>query len=117
MVKRAYVELRERAPYLKRLAFYTITEEEAAQFEWVHLTGSKPEDIDVVVPLDEADLEAMRRALDCYVTYAATVEAHRDGSGIKQHMSRQAHFELYQESYDPPLENLVEGLAETVLAV
>ena len=72
-VKRAYVALRERAPYLKRLAFYTITEEEAAQFESVHLTGSKPEEIDVVMPLDEADLEAMRQALDCYVTYAATI--------------------------------------------
>jgi hypothetical protein len=45
-VKRAYVELRERASYLKRLAFYTITEQEAAGFDWVHLTGSKPEEID-----------------------------------------------------------------------
>jgi hypothetical protein len=46
VVKRAYVELRERAPYLKRLAFYTITEEKAAGLGWVHLTGSKPEEID-----------------------------------------------------------------------
>lgn len=113
VVKRAYVELRERAPYLKRLAFYTMTQEEVAEFDWVHLTGSKPEDIDVVVPLDEDDLEAMSRALDCYVTYAATVEE----SGIKRHMSRAAYFELYQESYDPPLESLVERLAEPVLAV
>jgi LuxR family maltose regulon positive regulatory protein len=30
-VKRAYVELRERVSYLKRLAFYTLTEEEAAE--------------------------------------------------------------------------------------
>jgi len=81
VVKRAYVELRERVGYLKRLAFYTFTEEEVAQFEWVHLTGSRPEEIDVVVPLDEVDLEAMRRALDCYVTYAETIEAHLDGPG------------------------------------
>ena len=100
MVKRAYVELRERVDYLKRLAFYTITEEEAGQFEWVHLTGSKPEDIDVVVPLDEADLEAMRRALDCYVTYATTVESHLDGPGIKRNIPREAVFEIYQEAYD-----------------
>ena len=53
----------------------------SSQFEWVHLTGSKPEQIDIVVPLDEVDIEAMRRALGCYVTYAATVEAHRDGAG------------------------------------
>ena len=101
MVKRVYVELRERVSYLKRLAFYTITEEEAAQFEWVHLTGSKPEEIDVVVPLDEVDLEAMRRALDCYVTYAATVEE----SGIKRNIPREAVFEIYQEAHDPPLDD------------
>jgi LmbE family N-acetylglucosaminyl deacetylase len=108
VVKRAYVELRERAPYLKRLAFYTITEEDAAQSEWVHLTGSKVEDIDVVVTLDEVDVEVMRRALDCYVTYADTVEE----SGIKRDIPREAVFELYQEQHKPPLGNLLEGLIE-----
>jgi LmbE family N-acetylglucosaminyl deacetylase len=107
-VKRAYVELRERAPFLKRLAFYTITEEEAGQFEWVHLTGSKAEDIDVVTAVDEVDLEAMRRALDCYVTYAATVEE----SGIKRNIPREAVFELYQEAHDPPLDDLLAGLGQ-----
>jgi hypothetical protein len=95
--------------YLKRLAFYTITEEEAAQFEWVHLTGSKREDIDAVVSLDEVDLEAMRRALDCYVTYAATIEE----SGIKRNIPREAVFEVYQEAHDPPLGSLFEELVET----
>lgn len=75
VVKRVFVELREWAPYLKRLAFYAITEEEAAQIEWVHSTGSKSEDIDIVMTVDEVDLEAMRGALDCYVTYAAMIEA------------------------------------------
>ena len=65
----------ERAAYLKRLAFYTITEEEAAQFEWVHLTCSKPEEIDVLTTMDEVDVEAIRRALDCYVTYAETIQS------------------------------------------
>ena len=105
MLHRA-VELRERAPYLQRLAFYTITEEEAAGFEWVHLTGSKPEDIDVVMTVDEVDLDAMRRALDCYVTYAATIEE----SGIKRNIPREAVFEIYQEVHDPPLDDLLDGL-------
>jgi hypothetical protein len=108
VVKRVYVELRERVSYLKRLAFYTITEEEAAQFEWVHLTGSKPEEIDVVVPLEEDDLDAMRRALDCYVTYAATIEE----PGIKRDIAREAVFEIYQETHDPPLGGESDGLAE-----
>jgi hypothetical protein len=34
--------LRERAPYVKLLAVYTVTEKEAAAFEWAYLTGSKP---------------------------------------------------------------------------
>jgi hypothetical protein len=89
-------------------AFWTIRAEEAAgASELFHLTGSKPEDIDVVVPLDEADLDAMRRALDCYVTYAATVEE----SGIKRDIPREAVFEVYQEEHKPPLRSLVERLA------
>jgi hypothetical protein len=103
-----YVKLRERVPYLKRLAFYTMTQEAVAQFEWVHLTGSKPEEIDVVMPLDEVDLEAMRRALDCYVTYAATIEE----SGIKRNIAREAVFEIYQEAHEPPLRSLMEGLTK-----
>jgi hypothetical protein len=59
-----------------------------------------------VVPLDKDDLEAMRRALDCYVTYAATIEE----SGIKQDIPREAVFEVYQEAHDPPLESLLDGL-------
>jgi hypothetical protein len=54
VVKRAYVELRERAPYLKRLAFRTIRAEEAAgASELFQLTGSKPQDIDVHSDADE----------------------------------------------------------------
>jgi len=106
-----FVELLERVDYLKRLAFWTIRAEEAAgASKLFHLTGSKPEDIDVVVPLDEADLEAMRRALDCYVTYAATIESHLDEPGIKHNIPREAVFEIYQEAHSPPLESLIEGV-------
>jgi hypothetical protein len=54
VVKRAYVELRERAPYLKRLAFWTITEEQAKQRALFHLTGSNPKDIDVAVTVGKS---------------------------------------------------------------
>jgi hypothetical protein len=49
---------------------------------------------------------------DCYVTYAATVDAHQDGTGIKRNISREAVFELCQERYDPPLESPFQGLPE-----
>ena len=63
MVKRAYVELRERVHYLKRLAFWTIRAEEAAgASELFHLTGSKPEDIDVVMTMGEFEVEKQQPA-------------------------------------------------------
>jgi hypothetical protein len=106
VVKRVFVELRERVSYLKRLAFFTFTAEEAAQFDFFHLTGSKAEAIDAVVTVDEVDIETNRRALDCYVTYKETIEQ----SKIKQLLTPQAVFEIYQEAYDPPLDDLLDEL-------
>jgi LmbE family N-acetylglucosaminyl deacetylase len=109
VVKRAYVELRERAPYLKRLAFWTITEGGTDQSELFHLTGSKPEDIDVVMTVDEVDVENQRRALDCYVAYAETIER----AGARRNIPRQVAFETYQEAHQPPLESLLGGQERT----
>ena len=109
MVKRAYVELRERVDYLKRLAFWTIRAEEAAgASEFFHLTGSKAEDIDVVVTVGKVDVEKQQQALDCYVTYRETIER----AGARRHIPREAVFEIYQEEHDPPLSSLVEELTE-----
>jgi hypothetical protein len=103
VVKRVYVDLRERVDYLKRLAFWTIRAEEAAgASELFHLTGSKAEDIDVVMTVDEVDVEKQRQALDCYVTYRETIER----AGARRNIPREAVFELYQEEHDPPLDDL-----------
>ena len=106
MVERVYVELRDRASYPKRLAFFTFAEEETATFDSFHVNGSKPEDIDAVVTVDPIDIEANYRALDCYVTYKETIEQ----SGIKEFLTSQVAFEIYQEEHDPPLGSLFEGL-------
>ena len=106
VVKRTFVELRERASYLKRLAFYTIPEEAAAQGELFHLSGSKADEIDCVFAVDEVDIENARRALDCYVTYQETIEK----SGVRRNIPRQAMYEIYQEHHDPPLDDLFGGL-------
>ena len=67
--------------YLKRLAFWTIRAEEAAgASELFHLTGSKAEDIDVVMTVDEVDVETQQQALDCYVTYRETIERRGPGA-------------------------------------
>jgi hypothetical protein len=58
-----------------RAAFWTIRAEEAAEAsELFHLTGSKEQDIDALVTVEEVDLEINRRALDCYVTYQEPIE-------------------------------------------
>ena len=109
VVKRAYVERRERVDYLKRLAFWTIPAEKAAGAnELFHLTASRAEDIDVVMTVDEVDVEKQRRALDCYVTYQQTIEE----AGARRNIPRQAVFEIYQEAHDPPLGGVSDGLAE-----
>jgi hypothetical protein len=107
VVKRAYVELWERVDYLKRLAFWTIRAEDAAgASDLFHLTGSKAEDIDVVMMVDEVDVEKQRQALDCYVTYRETIEK----AGARRNIPREAAFEIYQEAHEPPLESLLDGL-------
>jgi hypothetical protein len=66
------------------------------------LTGSKVEDIDVVITVDEVDVEKHQQALDCYVTYQQTIEE----AGARRNIPREAVFEIYKEAHDPPLESL-----------
>ena len=58
------------------------------------LLGSAEEQHRSTVVATRNLLEAMRRALDCYVTYAATIEE----SGIKRNIPREVVFEVYQET-------------------
>jgi hypothetical protein len=98
--------------YLKRLAFWTIRAEEAAKAsELFHLTGSKAEDIDLVMTVDEADVDRQQQALDCYVTYRETIEK----AGARRNIPPEAVFELYQEAHNPPLTSLLEGLVDNGL--
>ncbi|MEJ2720055.1 MAG: PIG-L family deacetylase, partial [bacterium] len=71
-VKRVYLGLKPTAGYLKRLAFLTVTEEQAARMELFHLNGSKMEEIDCVFRTDDIDIETAQKALDCYVTFQET---------------------------------------------
>ena len=87
---------------VRRLAFNTLTEETARASPHFPLSHSTPEEIDVRVPVTEGDLEVCRRALDCYVTFRETIEK----SGIKDLLTPEYAFELFQESCDPPLDDL-----------
>ncbi len=102
VVKRAWVEARETLP-LGRIAFHTVSEETAKASPHFSLSHSSPEEIDVVVPVEERDLEVCKRALDCYVTFEETIQR----SGIKGLLPSRVPFELYRESFEPPLEDLL----------
>ena len=101
-VKRVFMQLREKIPDLKRLAFHTITEEEAKLSQYFHLSGSKDADIDCIVPVDDIDIENSRKALDCHVTFKETI----DRTGIKNFIKDKVAFEIFQENYEPPLSDL-----------
>ena len=108
VVKRAFVVLCDRERWLRRLAFVTITEEDAARSPHFHLNGSKPEEIGCVVEVDDGDIEKHHRALDCYETFQETIEK----SGIRDFIGSRAVFGLFREHHDPPLHDLFEGVVE-----
>ncbi len=108
VVKRVYLQLRDHgADYLKRLAFFTLTEEQATRASGAHrLSGSTPEEIDCIVAVDDEDMEAFRKALDCYRTYKAMIER----TGVRKTMDREVAFEFFQEDWSPPVADVCEGL-------
>ncbi len=106
VVKSAFVELKDKAPYLKRLVFFTITEDAAKMQKHFHINGSKDEEIDCVYEVDDIDVENARKALDCYVTFRETIEA----SDIKNQILKKVNFEIYREKHSPKLNNIFEKL-------
>jgi N-acetylglucosamine malate deacetylase 2 len=106
VVKRVFVEMRETAPYLKRLAFFTLTEEEAAKQKHFKISGSKEEEIDVIFKVDEVDIENCIKALDCYVTFQETIKA----TNVQQHITNEVMFEIYAEKHEPKLKSLFDKI-------
>ena len=108
IVKRAFLELVDKgATYLKRLAFFTLAEPKSESVKGIHkLSHSTDKEIDCVIKVDNEDVKAMQEALSCYKTYADTI---RD-SRVTEIVGREANFEIFQENYSPPLEDLFSGL-------
>ncbi len=106
VVKNLYCQMKENSPYLKRLAFFTLTEKVASEQLHFKIQGSKDEEIDCVYETDEADIENSRKALDCYVTFKETI----DMSGIKDQIHKNITFEIFGEKHDPKLKSLFEKL-------
>ncbi len=106
VAKRVFVELREQVHYLKRLAFTSPTMEMATKNEHFRLKGLTEKEIDCIVEVEDQDIEATQKALDCYTTYKETI----DNSGIRDMIIHKQYFEFFDESFSPPLSDLLERL-------
>jgi LmbE family N-acetylglucosaminyl deacetylase len=110
-VKRVFVEMRDGgAQYLRRLAFFTLTEEQAARASGEHrLSGSTAEEVDCVVEATEEDMDRFRHALDCYVTYREAIRR----TGIREMKDPRVAYEFFGEGLDPPVDDVCAGLIPT----
>nr|WKN36949.1 PIG-L family deacetylase [Tunicatimonas sp. TK19036] len=110
VAKRVYLTMREEgATYLKRLAFFTILYQGDGSFKKGDdfiMKQSLPEEIACSVPLNEANIEALKVALSCYKTYQEVIEK----AQVKEIIGDQVHFEIFNESFDTKLTDLTEGL-------
>ena len=108
VVKRAYFTARERGVPLHRLAFHTLTVTEASKNGVFTLHGSTDDEIDCTISVDTIDIEHAQMALDCYKTFTITIEK----TGIKENIQKSVPFEIFEETWKPPLTDLAEHINE-----
>jgi len=111
VVKRVFLQLQDEGnnDYLRRLAFYTVLDHGQSTFSpdgFIRMRHSIQERIDCTINLTEENLSKNREALFCYKSYVQTIET----SGILDKLGKHAHFEFYNEKFDPPLSSLTASL-------
>lgn len=106
IVKRLFCEMRrKRLDYPRRLGLFTLDELQVEQ-DWHNLKTSPKDDIDTIVQTDQEDMDAFNKALDCYESYKEVI----DKSRVREQISGNVAFELFQEDFNPPLEDLFDEL-------
>ena len=109
VVKRLWSALRrEGASAPQRLAFFTFPESADLESGPHRLQASRDEEIDCRIPLEDRDLEAGRKALDCYRTYAEMIRQARP----LERMGSEVCFEFFRETFAPPLTDFTADLGE-----
>jgi LmbE family N-acetylglucosaminyl deacetylase len=109
--KRIFLQMQdEGATYLKRLAFFTLPDSGAPSMQngEFRMKRSEAELIDCTIPLEEADIQAMVDSLSCYETYKDTIEA----TGVVEQIGDKVYFEIFNEAFIPPLQDLADRLKE-----
>jgi len=110
VVKRAWCSMAgEGKDAPRRLALFTLPES-ATPPSGAHTLQTSPDsEIDARIQLLPEDLEAGRRALDCYTTYREVIQRARPLETIGTELC----YEFFGESFDPPLGDLTEALPES----
>jgi N-acetylglucosamine malate deacetylase 2 len=111
VVKRVYWELMDNKPEglkLKRLAFFTLRDN--CKPVWmnngIRVKNSVDEEIDCVMPLNNGQIDAMVKGLECYTTYKDTIKE----SDVVKKIGSEICFEFYNEDIKPPVSKIEEGL-------
>jgi len=107
VVKSVYCD-RKRAgkTYPRRLALFTHFAEEEGTGKFT-LTSSDLEEIDCWVEASDEDFQKFYDALDCYETYQQVIKE----SNVKNEVGKRVPFEIFQEHFDPPLDDVTDKLA------
>jgi len=77
VVKRVFLEVKERFDWLKRLVFFGLSEEAANMNKFFPVKALKKEEIDCMVPLSNENIVMGHKALDCYVTYTEVIKVQK----------------------------------------
>ncbi len=107
--KRVFLEMNESGnSYLKRLAFFTLPDSEGSPFanDGFRLKHTEEELIDCIIALGAEEIEMLKRCLSCYETYKDVIEE----SGVIDKIGDKLYFEIYNEDFKPPLDDLTSRL-------
>lgn len=110
VIKRVFMELKDKkTSYLKRLAFNTVIDNGGASFieNGFRIKNSEEELIDCIIKLNNDDIEMMKACLNCYKTYQDKIEE----SGVVEKISDQVPFEFFNESFNPPLNDITSEIS------
>lgn len=99
IVKRVYVDMKEKYNYLKRLAFLTIpTPDENKHVGGMYkVNTTRNKDVDCEITLNKNEVNILKKALDCYGTYSSVIKE----TNVINDIGNKVYFEFYNENFNP----------------
>lgn len=108
VVKNLFCRLKRKgAEYPKRLAFFTRMGEVDTKGKF-RLEASSDEEIGYIEKCSDADMNAFKKALDCYETYQEVIEK----SGVKNLTTKQVPFEIFGEEIAGRLDSITDKIED-----